>query len=174
MKLAARLISLYFIIYILHSPVLGGNCSHSELETLGMLDKPDPDKQRLFLTSKAMSTVGKKYGIRPGTKTEKFLKELTTLLTQLGITGIREQCLACYAQSIYCVANNCRGACLRGPCTKECQECIKKNCKQALLECIGKGDVPNPCQWKDDYLKFKLPETDEEESEKKGEASGTS
>nr|AEG42592.1 CD8+ T cell target antigen Tp2 [Theileria parva] len=174
MKLAARLISLYFIIYILHSPVLGGNCSHEELKKMGMLVKPDPDKETLFKTSKAMTMTGRKHGIRPGTSKEKLTREPPVLLASCGITGIREQCLACFAQSIYCVANNCRGACLRGPCTKECQECIKKNCKQALLECIGKGDVPNPCQWIYDYLKFKLPETDEEESEKKGEASGTS
>nr|AEG42603.1 CD8+ T cell target antigen Tp2 [Theileria parva] len=174
MKLAARLISLYFIIFILPSSVLGGNCSDEELKELGMLDGDGFDRQRLFLTSKSMSEVGRRHGIRPGTKTEKYLKELASLLTKLGITGISEGCLGCFAQSIYCVVKNCKGACLKGPCKPDCQSCITKNCKTKFLECIGKGDAPNPCTWEADYLKYKLPETDEDESEKKGEASGTS
>nr|BCN86947.1 Tp2 CD8+ T cell antigen [Theileria parva] len=174
MKLAARLISLYFIIFILHSSVLGGNCSDDELDTLGMLDKPDLDKNTLFLTSHGMGRIGRRYGIRPGTKTEKFLKELKKLFTELGITGVGENCLKCFAASIKCVAQYCKGACLKGPCTEDCQQCIKSNCMDGLLECIGKPSVPNPCDWKDDYLKFKFPETDEDESKKKGEASGTS
>nr|BBO60624.1 Tp2 CD8+ T cell antigen [Theileria parva] len=174
MKLAARLISLFFIIFILPSSVLGGNCSDDELDTLGMLDKPDLDKNRLFLTSHGMGRIGRRYGIRPGTKTEKFLKELKKLFTEVGITGVGEKCLECFAASIKCVAQYCKGACLKGPCTEDCQQCIKSNCMDGLLECIGKPSVPNPCDWKDDYLKFKLPETGEAESEKKGEASGTS
>nr|AEG42579.1 CD8+ T cell target antigen Tp2 [Theileria parva]AEG42580.1 CD8+ T cell target antigen Tp2 [Theileria parva] len=174
MKLAARLISLYFIIFILPSSVLGGNCSDEELESLGMLDKPDPVKERLFLTSKAMTTVGKRHGLRPGTPKEKFQRELTKLLGSLGISGVSEQCLGCFAQSIKCVSQHCKGACLRGPCTQDCQKCIERNCKDALLECIGKQSILNPCTWESEYLKFKLPETGEDESEKKGEASGTS
>nr|BCN86930.1 Tp2 CD8+ T cell antigen [Theileria parva] len=174
MKLAARLISLYFIIFILPSSVLGGNCSDDELDTLGMLDKPDLDKNRLFLTSHGMGKIGRRFGIRPGTKTEKFLKELKKLFTEIGITGVGEKCLECLAASIKCVSHHCKGACLKGPCTEDCQECIKRNCMEALLQCIGKPSVPNPCDWKDDYLKFKFPETGEDESQKKGEASGTS
>nr|AEG42612.1 CD8+ T cell target antigen Tp2 [Theileria parva] len=174
MKLAARLISLYFIIFILPSSVLGGNCTDEELENLGMLDKPDPNKERLFLTSKSMMTVGKRYGLRLGTSKEKFLKELNSFLTKLGITGISEECLGCFAQSIKCVSQHCKGACLKGPCTDDCQQCIKRNCMDALLECVGKQSILNPCNWENEYLKYKLPETGEEESEKKGEASGTS
>nr|AFC18338.1 CD8+ T-cell target antigen Tp2 [Theileria parva lawrencei] len=174
MKLAARLISLYFIIFILPSSVLGGNCSDEELRKLGMLEGDGFDREALFKSSKGMTKVGRKYGIRPGTTTDKFLKDLDTLFGKIGITGVSEDCLRCFAQSIKCVAQNCKGACLKGPCTQDCQNCIKKNCKQALLECIGKNDIPNPCNWEKDYLKYKLPETDEDESEKKGEASGTS
>nr|BCN86977.1 Tp2 CD8+ T cell antigen [Theileria parva] len=174
MKLAARLISLYFIIFILPSSVLGGNCSDEELNNLGLVEGEDLDKDTLFKSSHGMGKIGRRYGIKPGTKTEKFLKDLEKLFTKLGITGVGEKCLQCLAPSIKCVSHQCRGACLKGPCTDGCQKCINRNCKQALLECIGKTDIPNPCKWKDDYLKFKLPETGEDESQKKGEASGTS
>nr|AEG42605.1 CD8+ T cell target antigen Tp2 [Theileria parva] len=174
MKLAARLISLYFIIFILPSSVLGGNCNDEELENLGMLDKPHPDKERLFKTSKGMTEVGKKHGIKMGTSIDKFLSELQKLFGQVGISGVGEECLRCFAASIHCVSNKCKGACLRGPCTDDCQKCIERNCKGALLECIGKPKIPNPCDWKDEYLKFKFPTTDSDKSEKKGEASGTS
>nr|BCN86889.1 Tp2 CD8+ T cell antigen [Theileria parva] len=174
MKLAARLFSLYFIIFILHSSVLGGNCSDDELDTLGMLDNHDLDKNTLFLSSHGMGKIGRRYGIRPGPKTEKFLKDLKKLFTKIGIAGVGENCLKCFAPSIKCVLPQCKGACLKGPCTEDCQKCFETNCMEALLECIGKPNVPNPCRWKDDYLKFKFPETGEDESEKKGEASGTS
>nr|BCN86965.1 Tp2 CD8+ T cell antigen [Theileria parva] len=174
MKLAARLISLYFIIFILPSPVLGGNCSDDELDTLGMLDNRDLDRNTLFLSSHGMGRIGRRFGIKPGPKTEKFLKDLKKLFTELGITGVGEKCLECFAPSIKCVSQNCKGACLKGPCTEDCQQCIDRKCMDALLECIGKPSVPNPCRWKEDYLKFKFPETGEDESQKKGEASGTS
>nr|AEG42595.1 CD8+ T cell target antigen Tp2 [Theileria parva] len=174
MKLAARLISLYFIIYILHSPVLGGNCTSEELKKLGMVEGEGFDREALFKTSNGMTKVGKKYGLKPTPTKDKLTKELATLLEKLGLVGISESCLSCFGQSLKCVLQHCKGACLRGPCTEDCQKCFEKNCKPALLECIGKGDVPNPCDWKEDYLRYKLPETDEDESEKKGEASGTS
>nr|BCN86921.1 Tp2 CD8+ T cell antigen [Theileria parva] len=174
MKLAARLISLYFIIFILHSPVLGGNCSDDELEKLGLLDSEDFDRNTLFLSSHGMGKVGKRYGLKPSPKAEKVLTDLTKLFTKLGLAGVGEDCLKCFAPSIKCVLHQCRGACLKGPCTDDCQDCFKRNCISALLECIGKPSVPNPCKWKEDYLKFKFPETDEDESPKKGEASGTS
>nr|AEG42616.1 CD8+ T cell target antigen Tp2 [Theileria parva] len=174
MKLAARLISLYFVIFILPSSVLGGNCTNEELKKLGMVVGEGLDMEALFKTSKGMTKVGRKYGIRPGTTKDKLTRELTRLLEKIGIIGVSESCLSCFGQSIKCVAQHCKGACLRGPCTEDCQKCIEKNCKQALLECIGKGDVPNPCDWEKEYLKYKFPETDEDESEKKGEASGTS
>nr|BCN86988.1 Tp2 CD8+ T cell antigen [Theileria parva] len=174
MKLAARLISLYFIIFILHSSVLGGNCSDDELDNLGMLDNHDLDKNTLFLSSHGMGRIGRRYGIRPGTKTEKFLTDLETLFAELGLAGVSKNCLKCFAQSLMCVSQKCKGACLKGPCTEDCQKCFDTYCKDALLECIGKTSIPNPCEWKDDYLKSKFPETDEDESKKKGEASGTS
>nr|BCN86895.1 Tp2 CD8+ T cell antigen [Theileria parva] len=174
MKLAARLISLYFIIFILPSSVLGGNCSDDELDTLGMLDNHDLDKNRLFLTSHGMGRIGRRYGIRPGTKTEKFLKDLKKLFTELGIAGVGEKCLECFAASIKCVAQYCKGACLKGPCTEDCQQCINIKCMDGLLECIGKPSVPIHCKWKGDYLKFKQSERDEVATTKKGEASGTS
>nr|BCN86922.1 Tp2 CD8+ T cell antigen [Theileria parva] len=174
MKLAARLISLFFIIFILHSSVLGGNCSHNELKNLGMLETNDLDRNTLFLSSHGMGKVGKRYGLRPLPKSEKFLKDLKTLFAKLGLAGVGENCLKCFAQSIMCVLLKCRGACLKGPCTDDCQNCFNRNCMSALLECIGKPSVPNPCKWKEDYLKFKFPETDEDEAPKKGEASGTS
>nr|BCN86887.1 Tp2 CD8+ T cell antigen [Theileria parva] len=174
MKLAARLISLYFIIFILPSSVLGGNCSDEELNKLGMVEGEGFDKDTLFLPSHGMGKIGKRYGIKPEPNSEKFLEDLEKLFGKLGLTGIGKNCLTCFAQSIMCVVLKCRGACLKGPCTDECQKCINTNCKSALLECIGETDIPNPCKWKEDYLKYKLPETDEDESEKKGEASGTS
>uniref|UniRef100_A0A3B0N2V0 Surface protein d n=1 Tax=Theileria annulata TaxID=5874 RepID=A0A3B0N2V0_THEAN len=176
MKLTAGLVRLYFLIFIISSSVLGNNnCSDDELDTMGMLEKPDLNKQLLFQTSHVMGKIGKKHGIKPGTTVEKFLLELTKMFNQYGIEGVSEQCLKCFAASIQCVASKCKGPCLKGPCSDECQNCIKKNCMQALLECIGKDSIPNPCNWKDDYLKFKLPKTDEkgdDESKKKGEASG--
>nr|AFC18337.1 CD8+ T-cell target antigen Tp2 [Theileria parva lawrencei] len=174
MKLAARLISLYFIIFILPSSVLGGNCSDDELKKLGMLEGDGFDRETLFKSSKGMRTVGKRHGIRPGTKVDKFLKDLEKFFGKIGISGVSKDCLRCFAQSIKCVLKNCKGACLKGPCTEDCQNCIKKNCKQALLECIGKDNIPNPCNWENEYLKYKLPDTDGDESQKKGEASGTS
>nr|BBO60619.1 Tp2 CD8+ T cell antigen [Theileria parva] len=174
MKLAARLISLYFIIFILHSSVMGGNCSHEELDTLGMLDGDGSDRNALFLSSHGMGKVGKRYGLKPTPKVEKVLTDLAQLFTKLGLAGVGKDCLQCFAQSIMCVLMKCRGACLKGPCTDDCQKCFDRNCMSALLECIGKTSVPNPCDWKEDYLKFKFPETDEDESPKKGEASGTS
>nr|AEG42585.1 CD8+ T cell target antigen Tp2 [Theileria parva] len=174
MKLAARLISLYFIIFILPSSVLGGNCSNEELKKLGMVEAEGFDKEALFKSSKGMTKVGKKYGIRPGTTKDKLSRDLGKLLEKIGITGVSESCLSCFGQSIKCVAQKCKGECLRGPCTQDCQKCIEKNCKPALLECIGKSNIPNPCKWEKEYLNYKLPETDEDESEKKGEASGTS
>nr|AEG42600.1 CD8+ T cell target antigen Tp2 [Theileria parva] len=174
MKLAARLISLYFIIFILPSSVLGGNCNDDELKRMGMVEGDGFDKELLFKSSKGMTAVGKKYGIRPGISVDKFLSELQKLFGQIGISGVSTQCLRCFAQSIYCVVKNCRGSCMKGPCKPECQNCIEKNCKKAFLECIGKDNTPNPCNWESEYLKYKLPETGEDESEKKGEASGTS
>nr|AEG42604.1 CD8+ T cell target antigen Tp2 [Theileria parva] len=174
MKLAARLISLYFIIFILPSSVLGGNCTEDELKKLGMVGGDNLDKDKLFMTSKAMTATGRRHGIRPGTSKEKFTSELAKLLGSIGITGVSEPCLGCFGQSIKCVVQKCKGDCLKGPCTSGCQNCVKTKCKPALLECIGKEDVPNPCEWESEYLKYKLPETGEEESEKKGEASGTS
>nr|BCN86987.1 Tp2 CD8+ T cell antigen [Theileria parva] len=174
MKLAARLISLYFIIFILHSSVLGGNCSDEELENLGLLEGDGSDKNTLFLSSHGMGKVGKRFGLRPTPKVEKVLTDLKTLFAKLGLAGVSEDCLKCFAQSLVCVLLQCRGACLKGPCTDDCQNCFNRKCKSALLECIGKTSNPNPCKWKEDYLKFKFPETGEDESTKKGEASGTS
>nr|AFC18339.1 CD8+ T-cell target antigen Tp2 [Theileria parva lawrencei] len=174
MKLAARLISLYFIIFIVPSSVLGGNCTEEELKRMGMVEGDGFDRELLFKTSKSMGQVGRRHGIRPGTKTEKFLKELKKLLTEIGITGVGDKCLECLAASIKCVSQHCKGACLKGPCTDDCQQCIKRNCMDALLECIGASNIPNPCTWEGEYLKYKLPETGEDESGKKGEASGTS
>nr|AEG42582.1 CD8+ T cell target antigen Tp2 [Theileria parva] len=174
MKLAARLISLYFIIFILPSPVLGGNCSNEELKKLGMVEGEGLDKDALFKSSKGMGKVGKRYGIKSSPKKDKIFEDLETLLGKIGLVGVSKTCLKCFAQSIKCVAQHCKGACLKGPCTEDCQKCINKNCKQALLECIGKTNIPNPCDWNKAYLKFKLPETGEDESQKKGEASGTS
>nr|BCN86912.1 Tp2 CD8+ T cell antigen [Theileria parva] len=174
MKLAARLISLYFIIFILHSPVLGGNCSDDELDNLGMVEGHGLDKNTLFLSSHGMGKIGRRYGLRPTPKVEKVLTDLETLFGKLGLAGISKDCLKCFAQSLMCVLMKCRGACLKGPCTEDCQKCFDRNCKSGLLECIGKTRFPNPCKWKEDYLKYKFPETDEDESTKKGEASGTS
>nr|BCN86945.1 Tp2 CD8+ T cell antigen [Theileria parva] len=174
MKLAARLISLYFIIFILHSPVLGGNCSHEELKKLGMLEGDGFDRDALFKSSHGMGKVGKRYGLKTTPKVDKVLADLETLFGKHGLGGISKDCLKCFAQSLVCVLMKCRGACLKGPCTDDCQNCFDRNCKSALLECIGKTSIPNPCKWKEDYLKYKFPETDEDEATKKGEASGTS
>nr|AMY16415.2 putative surface protein D precursor [Theileria lestoquardi] len=177
MKLTAGLVRLYFLIFVISSSVLGNNnCTDEELDSLGMLDKPELNRPLLFQTSHILGKVGKKHGIKPGTKVEKFLAEIQKLFGEHGISGVSEECLKCFAQSIHCVANKCKGPCLKGPCTEECQNCIKKNCMQPLLECIGKESIPNPCDWKEDYLKYKLPKTEEkgDESTKKGEASGGS
>nr|AEG42613.1 CD8+ T cell target antigen Tp2 [Theileria parva] len=174
MKLAARLISLYFIIFILPSSVFGGNCTEDELKNMGLIETPGFDKELLFKSSKGMTAVGKKYGIRPGTSVDKFQRELQILFRQIGISEVSAECLKCFAKSIKCVSQHCKGECLKGPCSKGCQNCIDTHCKPALLECIGKTSIPNPCKWKEDYLKYKFPETDEDESTKKGEASGTS
>nr|AEG42597.1 CD8+ T cell target antigen Tp2 [Theileria parva] len=174
MKLAARLKSLYFIIFILPSSVLGGNCSDDELKKMGLIETPGFDKEVLFKSSKAMTTTGKKHGIRLGATKEKLANELGKLLRTIGITGVSEPCLLCFGQSIKCVVQKCKGECLRGPCSQGCQKCIDANCKPALVECVGNNNILNPCKWEDEYLKFKIPGTGEDESEKKGEASGTS
>nr|CAH04887.1 putative surface protein D [Theileria annulata] len=178
MKLTAGLVRLYFLIFIISSSVLGNNnCTDKELDAMGMLIKDDLNKELLFQTSHILTKVGKKHGIKPGTRVDKFLSELMKMFGQHGIGGVSEQCLNCFAASIHCVANKCKGQCLRGPCTEECQNCVRKNCMPALLECIGKESIPNPCDWKEDYLKYKLPKTEEkeeDESKKKGEASGGS
>nr|AEG42591.1 CD8+ T cell target antigen Tp2 [Theileria parva] len=174
MKLAARLISLYFIIFILPSKILRDQCTPPELEALGRLLNSDPDRETLFKTSKAMTMTGRKHGIRPGTSKEKLTRELTKLLRSIGIVEVSDKCLECFGASIQCVVKNCRGDCIKGPCTSGCQNCVKTKCKPKMLECIGTSDVPNPCEWECEYLKYKLPETGEDESEKKGEASGTS
>nr|CAH04885.1 putative surface protein D [Theileria annulata] len=178
MKLTAGLVRIYFLIFIINSSVLGNNnCSDEELDTMGMLIKEDLNKEQLFKTSHIFGKVGKKHGIKPGTKADKFMSELQKLFGHHGISGVSDKCLDCFVQSIMCVAQKCKGPCLRGPCTEECQNCIKKNCMQPLLDCIGKDKIPNPCDWKEDYLKYKLPKTEEkgdDESQKKGEASGGS
>nr|AEG42602.1 CD8+ T cell target antigen Tp2 [Theileria parva] len=174
MKLAARLISLYFIIFILPSSVLGGNCSDDELRKLGMLKADGFDRDALFKSSHGMGKVGKMHGLKTTPKVERVLKDLETLFGKIGLGGISKDCLKCFVESIMCVIKKCKTACLKGPCTDDCQNCIKRNCKQGLLECIGKEDVPNPCDWDKEYLKYKLPDTDGDESQKKGEASGTS
>nr|BCN86954.1 Tp2 CD8+ T cell antigen [Theileria parva] len=174
MKLAARLFSLYFIIFILPSSVLGGNCTEEELKKMGMVEGEGFDKEKLFKSSKSMGIVGRNHGLKPKPRLESVFEDLEKLFGKHGLGGISKNCLTCFVQSIMCVINKCRGACLKGPCTDGCQKCINTNCKPALLECIGVNDIPNPCKWKEDYLKYKLPETDEDESEKKGEASGTS
>nr|AEG42576.1 CD8+ T cell target antigen Tp2 [Theileria parva]AEG42577.1 CD8+ T cell target antigen Tp2 [Theileria parva]AEG42578.1 CD8+ T cell target antigen Tp2 [Theileria parva] len=174
MKLAARLISLYFIIFILPSSVLGGNCSDEELKKLGMLKGDGFEKERLFKTSHSMGMIGKRHALKTSPKIDKVVVDLETLFEKHGLGGVSKDCLKCFGQSVVCVLMRCRGACLKGPCSKDCQECIKRNCRQGLLECIGKEDVPNPCDWDKEYLKYRLPDTDEDESQKKGEASGTS
>nr|AAZ30363.1 surface protein [Theileria sp. China]CAD55729.2 surface protein D precursor [Theileria annulata]CAH04884.1 putative surface protein D [Theileria annulata]CAH04886.1 putative surface protein D [Theileria annulata] len=178
MKLTAGLVRLYFLIFIINSSVLGNNnCTDDELNAMGMLDNVNVNKDLLFKTSHMMGKVGKKHGIKPGTRTEKFLSELMKMFSQHGVEGVSEKCLNCFAASIQCVATKCKGPCLKGPCSDDCQNCIKANCMKALLECIGKDEIPNPCTWKEEYLKYKLPKTEEkedDESKKKGEASGGS
>nr|AEG42607.1 CD8+ T cell target antigen Tp2 [Theileria parva] len=174
MKLAARLISLYFIIFILPSSVLGGNCTVEELREMGMVEGDGFDRELLFKSSHGMGKIGRKHGLKTKPRLESVLEDLEKLFGQHGLGDISKNCLKCLAQSIVCVVSKCRAACLKGPCTDGCQRCIEANCKKALLECIGTSDIPNPCKWESDYLKYKLPDTDEDESEKKGEASGTS
>nr|AEG42608.1 CD8+ T cell target antigen Tp2 [Theileria parva] len=174
MKLAARLIRLYFIIFILHSSVLGNNCSDEELNKLGMLDGPDFEKEKLFAASHGLGKVGKNFGLKIKPKVDHILNDIMKVFGEYGIEGVSAKCLPCFAQSLLCFLQNCRGPCLGDPCSEGCQNCFKRNCEEGLLKCIGKDKIKNPCDYGGEYLKYKPQKTDGDESAKKGEASGTS
>ncbi|OII77478.1 hypothetical protein cand_016380 [Cryptosporidium andersoni] len=58
---------------------------------------------------------------------------------------LSELCSTCYAESVLCGSNNCKGPCFSTTCNKKCQECHKEKCSQALINCTGASWLPLPC-----------------------------
>jgi len=58
----------------------------------------------------------------------------TCLIKDLGLT---DTCATCFADSVWCTAENCAIYCTVAPDSKSCLDCEKQYCQAALVKCAG-------------------------------------
>lgn len=134
-----------------------GNCSDQYLTDLGMIMEEDEEatKAKVFMTSSLLMETGKSMVLKPGAKVEHYRDMLIKNLSDAGLYNGERDCVECFGNSVRCMVKNCKTHCMPDPCKRSCQRCADGNCRKDLLECIGKGNIVNPCTWIEDYENYR-------------------
>ncbi|UKJ87624.1 hypothetical protein MACJ_000060 [Theileria orientalis] len=157
MKITTQIIFLLFSIFTKFSPVsASGNCSEEYLYALGMkFEEEELTKAKSFRTSLIFTEVGTKLALKMAATPENYREALITKLVDAGLYNGEQECVECFSNSVRCVIKKCKGMCFPDPCKKSCLNCVDKNCKDDLLECVGQTEVVNPCVWAKEFQKYK-------------------
>lgn len=70
--------------------------------------------------------------------------------------GMSEGCVSCYEDMASCTVKSCIGSCMFSPRGTGCRDCARRECGEALSECIGmpKEESPDFDRTKKKYYRF--------------------